>query len=406
MKQNLAQTVLVGSVCAASIAFAGPITTVPWNGYTGAVSLTYDDGRPSQLSNLIPTLDQSTYSTIKVTFFLAGSIYTWPSQKTSWIPVAAKGHELANHTQDHSTPTSTNVTQMASALRALDPSIDAASFAYPNCTVSGTNYVSAEAFVGRGCGQATYAWGTQPSDWMNVQGLIINSGAPSPGVSLINSAKSGNSWVTTIIHDVTASPDQYSLTPADNQKILDAAKSSGCWTAPYGTVGAYYRAHFTMDAVTASGSGPWNLTWTSPHPKMPRSVPLKIKLATATFGSSFTVSQDNVAIPANSDGSYTIDFMKLKMTVTSGTTGIQDRTIYGKAEASAVGNSLRFEGMVPGDYTLSLRTLSGALLERSTFHVPGSDAEVAIPASAHGRRVLAVLDASGKDSRTLPIAIP
>lgn len=402
--KSIAKSRILSSILllGASVTLAGPITTVAWNGYTGAFSFTYDDARNTQIPNLIPAVDALGF---KVTFFIT-NMYSFPSQKSEWIKAAKNGHELANHTSDHNSPSGSNVSSMASTLRALDPSVDAVTFAYPNCTVTGTSNVNAEAFMGRGCAQATYQWGTQPSDWMNIQGLIINSGAPTPGVNLINSAKSGNSWGLTIVHDVGPNPDQYSLTVADNQKMLDAAKSANVWVAPYGTVGAYYRAHFTMDAVTVSGSSPWNITWTSPHPKMPKVVKLKVKLASATFGSSFTVSQDNVAIPANSDGSYTIDFMKLKMTVTSGTTGIDNRTIYGNARAAATGTSLVFNDLTPGDYTVSFRTVSGALLERASFKSSSAEEQVALPSSARGRRILAVLEAPGMDSRTIPVLVP
>ena len=83
-----------------------------------------------------------------------------------------------------------------------------------------------------------------------------------------------------------------------------------------------------MDKVTASsGNGPWNLKWTSPHSKMPKSVKLKVKLDAATFGSDITVSQSGTVIPKNTDGSYTIDFMKLAMDVKKGTSGVANRAI-------------------------------------------------------------------------------
>lgn len=388
---------LIGSVAA----FAGPITTVPWNGHTGAVSFTYDDARPSQIPNLIPQVDGLG---IKVTFFLT-NMYDFPSKKSDWIKAGKNGHELANHTSDHASPSGSNVSSFATTLRALDPVVDAVTFAYPNCNVGGTSLVSAEAFMARGCGSSSYSWGSQPSDWMNIQGLILNSGAPGPGVTLINNAKTGNSWVSMIVHDVTASPDQYSLTPADNKKLLDAAVSNNVWIAPYGTVGSYYRAHFTMDNVTATGSGPWNLTWTSPHAKMPKSVKLMVKLATATFGSTFTVSQDNVVIPANTDGSYTIDFMKLKLNVTTGAAGVDNRNIYGNARVSVTGSALVFEGLTAGNYSVSLRSISGRLLERTSLMATSGEEHVALPASAHGR-LLAVLDAPGRESRSFSVLVP
>ncbi len=47
----------LSALLAAAAAHAGPVTTVPWNGYTGATSFGYDDTRPSQLSTAIPALD-------------------------------------------------------------------------------------------------------------------------------------------------------------------------------------------------------------------------------------------------------------------------------------------------------------------------------------------------------------
>lgn len=313
----------LSALLAATAAHAGPITTVPWNGYTGAVSFTYDDARNTQLPNLIPQLDGLG---LKATFFIT-NMYSFPGSKNDWIKTAKNGHELANHTSDHNSPSNNNVSSMASTLRGLDPSVDAVTFAYPNCTVTGTGAVGAESFMGRGCGDTKYDWGSQPGDWMNIQGLILGPSSVNNGISSINAAKS-NKWVTTIVHDVGNNPDQYSLTVADNKKLLDQAITNKLWIAPYGTVGAYYRAHFTMDNVTASsGNGPWNLKWTSPHAKMPKSVKLKVKLDAATFGSEITVSQSGTEIPKNTDGSYTIDFMKLAMDVKKGTSGVANRAI-------------------------------------------------------------------------------
>lgn len=342
---------------------AAPITTVPWNGYTGAVSFTYDDARSTQIPNLIPQLDGLG---IKATFFIT-NMYSFPSAKADWIKVAKNGHELANHTSDHASPTGSNVQSMATTLRGLDPTVQAVTLAYPNCTVTGTSAVSAESFMARGCGGTTYAWGSEPADWMNVQGLILGPSSAASGVTAMNTAKSSNKWVVTIVHDVGPNPDQYSLSVADNKKMLDQAVANKLWIGTYQEVGAYYRAHFTMDKVTASGTGPWNLTWTSPHAKMPKSVKLKVKLDTQVFGTAFTVSQDNVTIPANSDGSYTVDFMKLKMNVTKGSTGVRDAAhrALSSIETNLVCDGISLKGL-SGDVEASLVDPRGTTLFHGT----------------------------------------
>ena len=52
---------------AAIAAFAGPITTVPWNGHPGAATFTFDDGLHSQTTNLT-FLDNM--PDVSVTFFV------------------------------------------------------------------------------------------------------------------------------------------------------------------------------------------------------------------------------------------------------------------------------------------------------------------------------------------------
>jgi hypothetical protein len=51
----------------APAATAAPVTTVPWNGYTGAASFTYDDARNSQIPGLVNQLDSVG---VKATFFV------------------------------------------------------------------------------------------------------------------------------------------------------------------------------------------------------------------------------------------------------------------------------------------------------------------------------------------------
>jgi peptidoglycan/xylan/chitin deacetylase (PgdA/CDA1 family) len=330
--------------------FAGPVTTVPWNGFTGAVSFTYDDARTSQLPNLLPQLDALN---LKATFYISatGTGGDFEAKKSEWIQVAKKGHELGNHTRAHvNVPADPNaaaiITDMANYLRGLDTSIESVTFAYPNCNVNGKTGIGAENFISRSCGDVKYAWATQPSDWMNIQALILTPSNTATAINSINAAKSGNSWVSLIIHDVKENPDAYSVTPANNQSMLNAAVTAKVWVDTYQNIAAYYRAHFAMDAAVASPiSSGWSITWTSPHPKMPKSVKLRVKLDAATFGNRFTVRQGSVTIAPETDGAYVIDFMKLSMTVTEGTTGLKPRGILpAHLQARAARNGILYAG--------------------------------------------------------------
>lgn len=348
-------------------AFAGPVTTVPWNGHTGAVSFTYDDARTSQLPILIPQLDSLK---LKATFFIAstGTGGDFEQKKADWLKVAQKGHELANHTRAHvNVPADPDaaaiISDMAKYMRGLDPSIQAVTFAYPNCNVNGKTGVGSESFMARGCGDQKYAWNTQPSDWMNLPALLLTPTSEAAGVSSLNSAKSGNTWAPMLSHDVKASPDQYSITPQTNLKLLQTAMTNALWIDTYATVGAYYRAHFTMDAATATAtSNGWSLAWTSPHPKLPKSVMLRVKLAEATFGTGYTVQQGGVTIPAESDGAYVIDFMKLSMNVLKAGTAVKSGAFLpSRLRAQATRAGIEYSGVV-GEPVATVADIRGATL--------------------------------------------
>lgn len=70
------------------------------NGASGAVSLTYDDGVPAHLDSAAPDLESVG---LRGTFFVptrrAGSCLL--DRADDWRALAARGHELGNHTQFH-----------------------------------------------------------------------------------------------------------------------------------------------------------------------------------------------------------------------------------------------------------------------------------------------------------------
>ena len=68
-------------------------------GFEGAVSLTFDDGLPSQLVTAVPILNEHG---LRGTFYLeAGPQLEWTMQEDLWRQVGAGGHELGNHAFGH-----------------------------------------------------------------------------------------------------------------------------------------------------------------------------------------------------------------------------------------------------------------------------------------------------------------
>lgn len=69
--------------------------------YQGAVSLTFDDGRASQLDHVVPVLAEFD---LQATFYINPRGTTeaeWRSRLEPWIAVQAAGHELGNHSLSH-----------------------------------------------------------------------------------------------------------------------------------------------------------------------------------------------------------------------------------------------------------------------------------------------------------------
>jgi peptidoglycan/xylan/chitin deacetylase (PgdA/CDA1 family) len=97
--RNAAAALLLVSAIA-GVSLAAPRQTpppFPWpNGHRAALSLSFDDGRSSQVDAGMPVLGQLG---LKVTFYVTpGAI---EKRKTAWRAAAQGGHEIGNHSLIH-----------------------------------------------------------------------------------------------------------------------------------------------------------------------------------------------------------------------------------------------------------------------------------------------------------------
>ena len=72
--------------------------SAPWNNKKAAVVLTYDDAINEHLDNAVPVLDALG---LKATFYITGYSASVKERMNEWRKLAAKGHELGNHTLYH-----------------------------------------------------------------------------------------------------------------------------------------------------------------------------------------------------------------------------------------------------------------------------------------------------------------
>lgn len=298
-----------------AMAYAGPITTVPWNGYPGAISFTFDDCEISQLNNLGDYFEKN--QDIKVTFFLTGGMNA--GNQSKYFPMAAKGHEIGNHSKTHSDLTAnganlkSEITEYKHTLESKGD-FEVVSFATPYCYYNDAveAEIAKEHIVNRNCqGAIKYKWDEEPV-WERISSDCYQ-GNTQQSKGNMSEAKKLNAWTVQLNHGVDGRGFGYGIEPSDMISIMDEAKAQGLWRAPMGRVAAYYRAHFVIDKATSTDiDGGFKVTWKSPHSAMPKSVPLRVKIEGAE---GKTVKQKGKEIQAESDGSFVIEFMDLELEV-------------------------------------------------------------------------------------------
>lgn len=346
----------------AGIAMANPIKTIPWNGHIGAVSFTFDDALENQVKNLKPILDELT--DIHVTFFLTDMGNGLKQNAAGFAALAKAGHEIGNHAKSHghlSGITSNKelkeeIVKFADTIEQVlaenGANTNVVSFATPFCENNNQVKIVIDSrhFINRDCGwHGRNEWDEQP-DWLALKAKVwTRSGATVDEMlsSLDTAAFIGNfeganpwdvqikggTWLVVLNHGVTDDQgDDYAIDPADIKKIFERAIEDKLWIAPFGTIGAYYRAHFIIDQTIAIPTEDgFTVDWDIPNVYMPKSVPLRVNIDTKSVGEKVVVEQNGQKILPESDGSYVIEYMARELRVRKAGAGDEPPTALPKA---------------------------------------------------------------------------
>ncbi len=246
------------SLFAGTAAAAGPHTTVVWHANkAAAVSLTFDDGYPSQYSTVLPALEARG---LKGTFFLATDFPDYYNMWDSWKDAANKGHEIGSHTKSHPFLTSLplseadyQLTASQSLINTKIPGQKTVTFAYPYGMLNSDVKALAQKYyiAGRGTGEAL---NDLTADTFNMPAYDAARYTVGQFEDLTSQAVTLNKWLIPCFHSF--SPGEYGgWTPEQLTTYLDYLKGrADLWVAPFGTVIKYMRERSAATLSLASQS--------------------------------------------------------------------------------------------------------------------------------------------------------
>lgn len=236
-----------------------------WKNKKCAVSLTYDDALAVDLDHAVPALDSLG---LKGTFYLSGYSPALTNRISEWKAVAAKGHELGNHTMFHpcaGKPAGrdfvvpeydlNNYTvrriadeiKMTNALLKIIDGKTQRTFAYP-CGDTDVNGVS---YYGQIQNEFVAARGVSPElvkienlNSANISSYMINGQTGEQLISLVKKAMETNTLVVFLFHGVGGGHGLNVSLSAHSQLLRFLKQNEkDIWVAPMVDIAAYAQAH-------------------------------------------------------------------------------------------------------------------------------------------------------------------
>jgi hypothetical protein len=282
---------------------------LPWNGYQAAISLTFDDGDPSQLETAVPALAKRG---LRGTFFLIANRL---KSIEEWKNAILTGQEIGNHTLDHkhgwALSPAEAIEQIVASRQKLEDllGVSTPTFAYPFTEITPNLRQTAEKnhFLSRGGYGSVYMHAQSQPDWHYLASQVAFSHTSSGILKGWTDQNIYNrTWSIPQFHAFTGSQAGWQpLSPVKFDDFLNdlVEKKDQIWIGTLGEVGAYWQAQDLLENTPGkpeNGTLVWN--WKKPD-LMPEGTKLKIKVS-----GNQKIYQKSKLLEPNQNGIYTIAF--------------------------------------------------------------------------------------------------
>jgi hypothetical protein len=286
---------------------AGGLKVLDWAGFKSAVTYTFDDSIPSQISNY-PLLQATG---VRMTFFL---VCASDHDSPTWAQAAKDGHELANHTVHHCHADGTGcgwggyAGSIAAEYDACTDHIKQ-NYGVGNVWTTAAPYgdtgyepvAKTRFFLNRGVWQGQVA----PNDQTDPYNLLIYGAAAGDTASKFNSqidsSHAGGRWLILLFHSLGGDGGYAPVSAGDVVASIRHAQLLGdVWIDSMVNVGAYWSGQEALSHATTTQPGSdIVLTWSLPS-HFPSGRFVRV---TVTGG---TPRQGGRALPWNDAGYYEI----------------------------------------------------------------------------------------------------
>jgi len=233
-----------------------------WQGFrSGAVSFTFDDNCPNQLSVVKPMFDQYGF---KMTFF---SVISWGPNWTALQAAALNGHEIGSHTVSHTSLSSLTDDQQTAEFKNSQDAINShiqgqkcLTIAYPNCVLGNSSICKQYYIAARVCSGVIVP--KTPSDFMNISSIVCGSQGSiqktSDFTNKANAAATSNGWVVFLIHAID---NESGYSPTSSTEIKGALdylnqNKDKFWVSTFSNIARYIkkRNNVSVKQISAKDS--------------------------------------------------------------------------------------------------------------------------------------------------------